>query len=64
MPGCRKQIEVWVPTRYSAKAIKVPCGSTGIDGYPNFCEECEPKYAHRDWRREAEMAGEQWDDDY
>ena len=64
MAGCGKQIEVTVPTRYSAKLIKTKCGSTSIYGDPNLCEDCEKKYAGVDWRREAELAGEQWDEDY
>jgi len=64
MAGCRKKIEVSVPTRYSYKIITVLCGSTSPHGSPWLCEECEKKHANRDWRREAEMNGEQWDDDY
>lgn len=61
MPGCRMAIEVTVPTRYSCKRIQSRCGSTGYHGYPEFCPTCEPKYRDRDWRREAEEAGERWD---
>jgi hypothetical protein len=64
MPGCGKEIEVVVPTKYATKMVKTTCGSTGYYGYPNFCEPCAEKYAHRDWRREAEEAGEQWEEDY
>lgn len=63
MPGCGCQVEIPKPPTYM-KMITVKCGSTGYDGYPVFCAECEPKYAGRDWRREAEENGEQWDDDY
>lgn len=63
-PGCGKKIEVTVPTRFSCKLVTTTCGSTGIYGYPEFCERCEPKYADRDWRREAEEAGENFDSDY
>jgi hypothetical protein len=64
MPGCGKQTEQVVPTRYSAKIVPIKCGSTGINGYPVFCEACEPKYADRDWRAEATENGENFDDDY
>ncbi len=64
MPGCNCEIEVYVPTKYDYKAVKTRCGSTGYYGDPNFCDKCEPLYRDRNWRREAEEAGEQWDDDY
>jgi len=64
MPGCNAKITVYVPTRFSHKAVETRCGSTGYYGDPNFCEECEPKYAHRNWQQEAEENGEQWGDDY
>ena len=64
MAGCNKQIEVTVPTRYSAKLIKVRCGSTSPHGSPWLCQKCERRHEGRDWRREAELAGEQWDEDY
>lgn len=62
--GCGREIEVTVPTRFSCKLVKTRCGSTGIHGYPQFCDTCAPKYADRDWRREAIEAGENFDDDY
>lgn len=62
--GCGKEIDVTIPTRYSAKTIKMHCGNTGIDGYPEFCEECAVFNAGRDFRREAIEAGENFDDDY
>ncbi len=64
MAGCNKEIEVSVPTRYSYKLIKTRCGATSPYGSPWLCEECEEKNAGRDWRREAELAGEQWDENY
>jgi len=64
MPGCGKRITITVPTKFSCKIIPFTCGGTGFYGYPEFCEKCAPKYAHRNWRREAEENGEQWDDDY
>lgn len=64
MPGCGKAIEQVIPTKYSAKLVPAICGQTGIYGYPIFCEECEPLYKDRDWRREAEENGENWDEDY
>jgi O-acetyl-ADP-ribose deacetylase (regulator of RNase III) len=62
-PGCGKKIDITIPTKYSAKILQMPCGSTGIYGYPNLCEECEKKNEGRDWRREAREAGEYWDED-
>ena len=64
MAGCGKQIEVSVPSGFSAKLIKTRCGATSPWGSPWLCEDCEQKYRNVDWRYEAEMAGEQWDDDY
>ena len=64
MPGCNAAITQMVPTRYHYKEVPAKCGQTGIDGYPLFCDECEPKYVGRNWRREAEENGEQWDDNY
>ncbi len=64
MAGCNKKIEVPVPTRYTAKLITVRCGSTSPHGTPWLCRKCEEIHGHRDWRREAEEAGERWDDDY
>lgn len=62
--GCGELIEVAVPTRYDYKLIKVKCGSTSPSGYPWLCEKCEIANEGRDFRREAEEAGEQWDEDY
>jgi hypothetical protein len=45
MAGCGKTISVFVPTRYSHKEIKQPCGSTRYDGGINLCEECGDKYS-------------------
>jgi hypothetical protein len=64
MAGCRKEIQVFVPRGYDYKEITTRCGSTGYYGYPDFCEDCALKYQDRDWKREAEEAGERWDDDY
>lgn len=64
MPGCGAAIEQTIPRGYSYKTVPAKCGQTGYYGDPIFCEKCEPKYAGRDWRREAEENGEQWDDNY
>jgi hypothetical protein len=61
---CGKPIQVFVERGYSYKEITVACGSTSPSGYPWLCPKCEKKHENRDWRREAEMNGEQWDDDY
>ncbi len=58
--GCGKPIEVYVPTQYDYKAIKVRCGNTSPDGNPWQCPECAKKTSHVNWRREAEDAGETW----
>lgn len=61
--GCGKAIEQYVPTKYSGKMVPAVCGQTGIYGYPIFCDDCAPKYEGRDWRKEAEEAGETWDEE-
>jgi hypothetical protein len=40
MSACGKEIEVTVPTRYSAKLVKARCGGTSIYGNMNLCDEC------------------------
>jgi len=40
MPGCGKEMEVAIPTRYSAKMVKTKCGSTSIYGDMNLCDAC------------------------
>ena len=64
MAGCGEPIEISVPRGYSYKLITVWCGDTSPYGDPWLCMECEEANAHRNWRQEAEMNGEQWDDDY
>jgi hypothetical protein len=64
MAGCGDQIEVYVPRGYDYKPINVRCGNTSPSGCPWLCETCDKMEGHRDWRAEAEEAGEQWDDDY
>lgn len=61
MAGCKKKIEVFIPRGYTYKEITVRCGSTSPSGNPFLCNDCQEKNANRDWRREAEMAGETWD---
>lgn len=60
---CGKEISVYVGINYD-REIKVKCGNTSPYGTPWLCDECEAKHEGRDWRREAEEAGEQWDADY
>jgi hypothetical protein len=70
--GCGKSIEVDIPKGFSYKTITVKCGSTGIDGYPNLCEECEKKKQKEspsgDWRYDYKNAcienGENFDEEY
>lgn len=61
---CGKEIKEWVPRGYGYVEITVKCGSTSPSGEPWLCEDCEKIHAGRDWRREAEENGEQWDEDY
>ena len=63
MAGCGAKIEQMVPTKFSYKMVPAVCGQTGIYGYPLFCDKCAPKYANVDWRREAELNGEAWDEE-
>ena len=64
MAFCGKEIEVYVESGFGHKAINVRCGNTSPTGYPWMCEACEATEGHRDFRREAEDAGERWDEDY
>ena len=61
MAGCGKKITEYIPRGYDYKEVTVRCGSTSPSGYPYLCVECEVTDGHRDWRREAEEAGETWD---
>jgi hypothetical protein len=60
MAGCGKKIEVAVERGFTFKEITVRCGNTSPHGSPWLCDSCEKKEGHRDWRYEAEMAGEAW----
>ncbi len=62
--GCGKKLKEYVPRGYDYREITVKCGNTSPDGSPWQCEKCAKRNAGRNWRYEAEMAGEQWDDDY
>jgi hypothetical protein len=64
MAGCNKKMEVWIERGFSGKEITVSCGSTSPTGYPYLCEKCEIVHAGVDWRHEAMMNGENFDDDY
>ena len=64
MSFCNKKIEVSVPSGWDYKMITVRCGNTSPHGTPFMCDDCAEKNQGRDWRREAELDGEQWDDDY
>lgn len=64
MAGCGEKMQASIPTKYSSKEITVKCGSTSPWGDPWLCVHCEEHYADVDWRREAELNGEQWDEDY
>ena len=64
MPGCGKEIQEYVPRGFRYIEITVRCGTTSPDGNPFLCPACEEIHQDVDWRRLAEEAGEQWDDDY
>lgn len=65
-PGCGTKFQEWIQHGYSCKEITVTCGSTSPHGTPWLCDKCAalPENRNRDWRREAEEAGERWDEDY
>lgn len=64
MAGCGTKMEVWIERGFHGKEITVKCGSTSPHGSPWLCPYCEDTEGHRDWRYEAEMNGEQWDENY
>jgi hypothetical protein len=61
---CGEKIQVYVQSGWDYKEITVKCGNTSPSGDPWLCDKCEKQHKGRDWRREAEENGEQWDDDY
>ena len=63
MVGCKKEMTEYVARGYDYREITVKCGSTSPYGGPWLCEKCERKHAGTDWRREAILAGEAWDED-
>ena len=64
MAGCNKKMEVWIERGFHGKEITVKCGNTSPTGYPYLCEKCEEIYADTDFRHEAMMNGENFDDEY
>ena len=62
MAGCNAQITVYVERGFSYREHKTRCGSTGVDGYPQFCDKCEKKYNNVNWKQEARDNGEAWDE--
>lgn len=60
---CGKEIDAYVG-KWAERKITVKCGNTRPDGYPWLCNDCENKHAGRDWRREAEENGENFDSEY
>lgn len=44
--GCGKQITIYVPTKYSSRAVETSCGSTSIHGGVNQCDECADRTGH------------------
>ncbi len=61
--GCGVDVTAYTG-KWSEREITVKCGNTSPYGTPYQCEACERKNRNRDWRKEAEDAGERWDDDY
>ena len=59
---CGDKIEVMAERGYDYKEITVRCGNTSPSGNPFLCTTCERRHAGRNWRREAEEAGESWDE--
>ena len=41
MSKCYNKVSVYVAKGYGYKEIKMPCGSTSIDGGVNLCDVCE-----------------------
>lgn len=64
MSHCGRKMQEYVARGYGYKEITVRCGSTSPTGYPWECEKCRKLNAGRDYRREAIMNGENFDDDY
>lgn len=64
MAGCGEKMQEYIQRGYGYKEITVRCGSTSPDGSPWLCERCAKIHAGTDWRREAIMNGENYDDDY
>ena len=64
MAGCNVDVEYTIPKGWGYKTLTYKCGNTGIDGYPVLCDDCKVKYRDVDWREEARLNGENFDDDY
>lgn len=64
MKSCGKPIQIVIPRGYSYKEITVKCGSTGIDGYPNLCDECEKEFDSQEYRQACAENNENIDSDY
>ena len=63
--SCRQKMKVHVAKGYGYREITVKCGNTSPYGTPYLCEKCERIHADRDWRKEAQEAGETWsEEDY
>lgn len=58
---CNKPMTTMVPSGWDYKEITVHCGNTSPTGNPFLCPACERAEGHRNWRQEAEEAGERWD---
>jgi hypothetical protein len=61
---CGDRIKVYVETgTFETKEITVKCGSTSPSGNPWLCDKCARIHKDRNWRKEAEEAGETWEED-
>lgn len=60
MAGCRKPMKKFVERGFRYLEVTVRCGQTSPSGEPWLCEACAKANRGRDWRREAEQAGETW----
>ena len=62
--GCGKPIIVYVAKGYDYKPINYNCGNTGVNGYPELCEDCEKEFNSHEYRQHVMECGERIEDDY
>jgi len=56
--GCGKPIKVWIPKGYHGYLADRKCGGTGIDGYPDLCDECAKTFDSQAYREDVAACGE------